>query len=117
MVSGLTVITKAAIDIVLETFGFKTIAEASKVFMVNQHADEKDRAHFIIYSHQERQKLKIVISPAMKEELNIDPSLKEAPRLEILVSGQLLAVPPSIHENGQPYEIPRGGTMTPGNNR
>ena len=52
MVSGLTVITKAAIDIVLETFGFKTIAEASKVFMVNQHADEKDRAHFIIYSHQ-----------------------------------------------------------------
>ena len=53
----------------------------------------------------------------MKEELNIDPSLKEAPRLEILVSGQLLAVPPSIHENGQPYEIPRGGTMTPGNNR
>ncbi len=111
---GIDCDNQAAIDIVLETFGFKSIVEASKVFMVNQHADEKDRAHFIIYSHQEPQKLKIVVNPAMKDEIDADPTMKEPPRLEILASGQLLAVPPSIHERGQPYEIPRGGTMVPG---
>ena len=49
----------------------------------------------------------------MQAELRADPTLKEPPRLEIQGPGQVLAVPPSIHKDGQPYEIPRGGTMTP----
>ena len=110
---GIDCDNKQAIDIVLETLGYKSISEAARHLVVNQHSDEKDRAHFICYSHKEIEKLKIAINPAMQADLRADPTLKEPPRLEIQGSGQLLAVPPSIHKNGQPYEIPRGGTMTP----
>ncbi len=106
---GIDCDNQAAIDLTLLALGYKTISEASRHVIVNQHRDQKYKAHFILYSHKELPKKKIYVPPTEGDNLD----LKEIPRVEIQGEGQVLIVPPSMHKDGYPYEIPRGGTMNP----
>lgn len=108
-VIGIDCDNQAGIDLVLYALGFNTINEASRHVIVNQHRDQKSKAHFIFYSHKELPKKKIYIPPTEGDNLD----LKEIPRVEIQGAGQVLIVPPSMHKDGYPYEIPRGGTIDP----
>lgn len=106
---GIDCDNQSGIDLVLYALGYKTISEASRHVIVEQHRDQKYKAHFIIYSHRELPKKGTYIPPTEGDNLD----MKEPPRVEIKGTGQLLFVSPSIHKDGYPYEIPKGGTMQP----
>jgi MoxR-like ATPase len=106
---GIDCDNQAGIDLVLEAFGFKTITEASKYVIVNQHRDQKYKAHFILYSHKEIPQIRTYVRPTEGDDID----LKEKPKVELLGAGHVLIVEPSIHRDGYPYETPEGGTMDP----
>ncbi len=106
---GIDADNQAGINLVLEALGYKTLAEASKHVIIEQHRDAKHKAHFIFYSHNELPKKGIYLPPSEGDDID----MKEPPRVEIKGTGQLLFVAPSMHKDGYPYEILRGGTIEP----
>ena len=106
---GIDCDNQRGIELVLTAFGYKTLSEASNYLIVEQHRDQKYKAHFIFYSHSPLPRKGSYLPPTEGDNLD----MKEAPRVEIKGAGDLLFVSPSIHKNGYPYEIPKGGTMDP----
>jgi P4 family phage/plasmid primase-like protien len=93
-----------AIDEILNYNGKKlTIEDLARITIVEQHKDDPTKMHIIVYSTNR---------PFVSKEsdkVSLDKSLKiqgnEIPAIEVKSQNAIVFVTPSIHKNGQPYQI------------
>ena len=89
-----------AIDEFCTRDGIKTpLEQLAKHIIIEQHKDQKDRAHVVFYSHHQ--------FPKKSSDVVSKVDHTEIPLIEIKGAGEhgLLFVSPSPHKNGQNYEI------------
>jgi hypothetical protein len=87
----------------VEEVAYKGLKELSKDVIVEQHNDDLTKAHILLYSHKPFPKK----SSDNTGHLNPKLAADEIPAIEVkgLGSHGILFVTPSIHKNGQPYQI------------
>jgi hypothetical protein len=87
----------------------KSLEKLAKDVIVEQHNDDLTKAHILLYSHKPFPKK----SSDNTGHLNPKLAADEIPAIEVkgLGSHGILFVTPSIHKNGQPYQII--GTLEP----
>jgi hypothetical protein len=93
----------------IEEVAYKGLTELAKDVIVEQHNDDLTKAHILLYSHKPFPKK----SSDNNGHLNPKLAADEIPAIEVkgLGSHGILFVTPSIHKNGQPYQII--GTLEP----
>ena len=94
----------------IEEVALDGLEELAKHLIVEQHRDDLTKAHALLYSHKPFQKKSSDnLTPALNSKLDAN----EVPAIEVKGQGShgILFVTPSIHKNGQPYEII--GTLEP----
>ncbi|MBA3749317.1 MAG: bifunctional DNA primase/polymerase [Nitrosopumilus sp.] len=97
-----------AIDEVCKVFNCKDLAFLSDYVIVEQHNDDKSKAHFYFYSNHVFSK-KSADANKLKDEIDTN----EIPAIEVKGLGQhgVAYCSPSVHKNGYNYEII--GTLEP----
>jgi D5 N terminal like/Bifunctional DNA primase/polymerase, N-terminal len=94
----------------IEEVALDGLEELAKHIIVEQHRDDLTKAHVLLYSHKPFPKKS---SDNLTPSLNSKLDANEVPAIEVKGLGThgILYVTPSIHKNGQPYEII--GTLEP----
>ena len=79
------------------------LSQLAQWTLVEQHMDDSSKAHVLLYSHKPFPKK----SSDSNGQLNSKLNANEIPAIEVkgLGSHGILFVTPSIHKNGQPYQI------------
>jgi Bifunctional DNA primase/polymerase, N-terminal len=93
----------------IEEVAVKGLEDLAKNVIVEQHVDDPSKAHILLYSHKPFPKKSSDNNGHLTSKLNAN----EVPAIEVkgLGSHGILFVTPSIHKNGQPYQI--RGTLEP----
>jgi hypothetical protein len=80
-----------------------TLSQLAQWTLIEQHADDPTKAHILLYSHNPFPKKSSDSNGNLSSKLSAD----EVPAIEVkgLGSHGILFVTPSIHKNGQPYQI------------
>ena len=94
----------------IEEVALDGLEELAKHMIVEQHRDDLNKAHVLLYSHKPfPKKSSDNLTPVLNSRLDAN----EIPAIEVkgLGSHGILFVTPSIHKNGHPYEII--GTLEP----
>jgi hypothetical protein len=80
-----------------------SLSQLAQWTLVEQHEDDRTKAHILLYSHKPFPKKSSNNNGHLNPKLNAN----EVPAIEVkgLGSHGILFVTPSIHKNGQPYQI------------
>lgn len=94
---------KAIEEICLQDDKSISLSQLAQWTLVEQHEDDPTKAHVILYSHKPFPKKSSDNNGHLNSKLNAN----EVPAIEVkgLGSHGILFVTPSVHKNGQPYQI------------